>query len=45
VILTAQSKYQPPAVTAHVGVGDFFGELCLVAFPHHANDPHASPEK
>ena len=34
VRLTTQSKYQPSAVTAILGVGDFFGELCLVGFPH-----------
>jgi CRP/FNR family transcriptional regulator, cyclic AMP receptor protein len=33
VRLTTQSKYQPSAVTAILGVGDFFGELCLVGFP------------
>ena len=34
VRLTTRSKYQPSAVTAILGVGDFFGELCLVGFPH-----------
>jgi CRP/FNR family cyclic AMP-dependent transcriptional regulator len=33
VRLTAQSKHQPPAVTAILGVGDFFGELCLAGLP------------
>ena len=34
VRLTTRSKYQPSVVTAILGVGDFFGELCLVGFPH-----------
>jgi CRP-like cAMP-binding protein len=33
VRLTTRSKHQPSAVTAILGVGDFFGELCLVGFP------------
>ncbi len=33
VRLTIQSKNHPPAVTAILGVGDFFGELCLVGLP------------
>jgi CRP/FNR family transcriptional regulator, cyclic AMP receptor protein len=33
VRLTRRSKHQPPAVTAILGVGDFFGELCLVGYP------------
>jgi CRP-like cAMP-binding protein len=33
VRLTTQSKHQPAAVTAILGVGDFFGELCLVGLP------------
>ena len=33
VRLTARSKHQPSAVTAILGVGDFFGELCLAGFP------------
>jgi CRP/FNR family cyclic AMP-dependent transcriptional regulator len=37
VRLTTRSKYQPSAVTAILGVGDFFGELCLVGFPHHVS--------
>jgi CRP/FNR family transcriptional regulator, cyclic AMP receptor protein len=37
VCLTTRSKYQPSAVTAILGVGDFFGELCLVGFPHHVS--------
>src|ERR1017187_4692327 len=34
VRLTTRSKYRPSVVTAILGVGDFFGELCLVGFPH-----------
>jgi CRP/FNR family transcriptional regulator, cyclic AMP receptor protein len=36
VRLTTRSKYQssPSAVTAILGVGDFFGELCLGGFPY-----------
>jgi CRP/FNR family transcriptional regulator, cyclic AMP receptor protein len=34
VRLTTRSKDQPSAVTAILGPGDFFGELCLVGFPH-----------
>jgi CRP/FNR family transcriptional regulator, cyclic AMP receptor protein len=37
VCLTTRSKYQPSAVTAILGMGDFFGELCLVGFPHHVS--------
>jgi CRP/FNR family transcriptional regulator, cyclic AMP receptor protein len=33
VRLTSRSKHQPSAVTAILGVGDFFGELCLVGLP------------
>ena len=33
VRLTSQSKHQPSAVTAILGVGDFFGGLCLVGLP------------
>ena len=33
VRLTTRSKNQPAAVTAILGVGDFFGELCLVGLP------------
>jgi CRP-like cAMP-binding protein len=33
VRLTLQSKDQPSAVTAILGVGDFFGELCLAGYP------------
>ncbi len=33
VRLTTQSKHQPSAVTAILGVGDFFGELCLAGYP------------
>jgi len=33
VRLTTQTKHQPPAVTAILGVGDFFGELCLAGYP------------
>ena len=36
VRLTTRSKYlsSPSAVTAILGVGDFFGELCLAGFPY-----------
>jgi CRP/FNR family cyclic AMP-dependent transcriptional regulator len=33
VRLTTQSKHRPSAVTAILGVGDFFGELCLAGYP------------
>ena len=33
VRLTTRTKHQPPAVTAILGVGDLFGELCLAGFP------------
>ncbi len=33
VRLTTKTKYQPSAVTAILGVGDLFGELCLAGFP------------
>jgi CRP/FNR family cyclic AMP-dependent transcriptional regulator len=33
VRLTTRSKFQPPVVTAMLGVGDFFGETCLLGFP------------
>src|SRR6202790_1569229 len=33
VRLTTQSKNQPAAVTAILGVNDFFGELCLAGYP------------
>ena len=33
VRLTTRNKHQPSAVTAILGVGDFFGELCLAGFP------------
>ena len=33
VRLTTKTKQQPSAVTAILGVGDFFGELCLVGYP------------
>ena len=33
VKLTARSKDHSPAVTAILGVGDFFGELCLAGYP------------
>jgi CRP-like cAMP-binding protein len=33
VRLTSRSKHQPSAVTAILGVGDFFGELCLAGYP------------
>jgi CRP/FNR family transcriptional regulator, cyclic AMP receptor protein len=34
VRLTTRSKYRRSVVTAILGVGDFFGETCLVGFPH-----------
>src|SRR6202790_5305680 len=33
VRLTSRTKHQPAAVTAILGVGDFFGELCLAGYP------------
>jgi CRP/FNR family cyclic AMP-dependent transcriptional regulator len=33
VRLTTRSKFQPPVGTAILGVGDFFGEPCLLGFP------------
>ncbi len=33
VQLSTRSKHQPSAVTAILGVGDFFGELCLAGYP------------
>ena len=33
VRLSSHSNHQPPAVTAILGVGDFFGELCLAGYP------------
>jgi CRP-like cAMP-binding protein len=33
VRLSTRTKNQPPAVTAILGVGDFFGELCLAGYP------------
>jgi len=33
VRLTTQTKHQPSAVTAILGVGDLFGELCLAGYP------------
>jgi CRP/FNR family transcriptional regulator, cyclic AMP receptor protein len=33
VRLSTQSEHQPSAVTAILGVGDFFGELCLAGYP------------
>ena len=33
VRLTTRTKHQPSAVTAILGVGDFFGELCLAGYP------------
>src|ERR1700682_314686 len=37
VRLTTKSKNQPSAVTAILGVGDFFGELCLAGYPLRAS--------
>ena len=33
VRLSTGTKQQPPAVTAILGVGEFFGELCLAGYP------------
>lgn len=33
VRLITRSKHRPPVVTAILGVGDFFGEPCLLGFP------------
>jgi CRP/FNR family transcriptional regulator, cyclic AMP receptor protein len=33
VRLSTKTKHQPSAVTAILGVGDFFGELCLAGYP------------
>src|ERR1043166_8724417 len=33
VRLTTRTKHRPSAVTAILGVHDFFGELCLAGFP------------
>src|SRR5580693_4726594 len=33
VRLSARTKHQPSAVTAILGVHDFFGELCLAGYP------------
>jgi CRP/FNR family cyclic AMP-dependent transcriptional regulator len=33
VRLTSRTKNQLPAVTAILGVNDFFGELCLAGYP------------
>jgi CRP/FNR family transcriptional regulator, cyclic AMP receptor protein len=33
VRLSTKAKQQPSAVTAILGVGDFFGELCLAGYP------------
>ena len=33
VRLSTRTKQQPPAVTAILGVGEFFGELCLAGYP------------
>jgi len=33
VRLTSKTKHQPAAVTAILGVHDFFGELCLAGYP------------
>lgn len=31
--LTTRTKHQPSAITAILGVNDFFGELCLAGYP------------
>jgi CRP/FNR family cyclic AMP-dependent transcriptional regulator len=33
VRLTSRMKHRPAAVTAILGAGDFFGELCLAGYP------------
>lgn len=33
VRLSTRTKHQPSAVTAILGVGDFFGEICLAGYP------------
>jgi CRP/FNR family transcriptional regulator, cyclic AMP receptor protein len=33
VRLTTRTNHRPPAVTAILGVGDFFGEICLAGYP------------
>jgi len=33
VRLTTRTEHQPPAVTAILGVNDFFGEVCLAGYP------------
>ena len=33
VRLTTRMRHQPSAVTAILGVGDFFGEICLAGYP------------
>src|ERR1700693_4073782 len=33
VRLSTRTKQQPSAITAILGVGDFFGELCLAGYP------------
>ena len=33
VRLSSRSKHRPSAITAVLGVGDFFGELCLAGYP------------
>jgi len=33
VRLSTRTKHQPSAVTAILGVNDFFGELCLAGYP------------
>ena len=33
VQLSSRTKHQPSAVTAILGAGDFFGELCLAGYP------------
>src|ERR1700719_540872 len=33
VQLSTRNKHQPSAVTAILGVGDIFGELCLAGYP------------
>jgi CRP-like cAMP-binding protein len=39
VRLTARTKHQAAAVTAILGVNDFFGELCLAGHPGRQQNP------
>ncbi len=39
VRLSTRTKHQPSAVTAILGVHDFFGELCLAGYPLRVSRP------